>query len=144
MDYSRFEKKIRRSPMCWEWTGAKSGKGYGLFMWRKPVVQYAHRAAWFFEHSEWPALCVCHRCDNRLCVRPSHLFLGTNADNNADMVAKGRQRGPAGERNTFSLLTDEDVLQIRTLATTGITQRELGEEFAVSQQCVSAIVNRKT
>lgn len=141
--YNRFWAKVQKSDGCWEWTGHCSEKGYGLFTWKKPVVEYAHRAAWFYEHGEWPELCVCHTCDNRACVRPDHLFLGTNADNTADMVAKGRQRGAPGERNHFNTkLTEHDVREMRRLANLGAKPKTLQVVYGVSQQMVSAVLTR--
>lgn len=129
---------------CWTWTGHTSKKGYGLFCWSKPQVEYAHRASWRLVNGDWPTLSVCHKCDVRICVRPSHLFLGCNADNTADMVAKGRQRGAVGERNVFALLSEDDVVDIRSLAAFGATQGALRDGFGISQQCVSAILTRRT
>lgn len=92
----RFWAKVRRGDGCWEWTAARSAAGYG---WFKGAAgpELAHRVAWRLERGEIQAgLFVLHRCDNPRCVRPDHLFLGTNADNMADMVQKGRQsRGEA-------------------------------------------------
>lgn len=94
---TRFESKVDRSNAdgCWIWTGAPDKDGYGFLMVRpgdgKVSVVKAHRMAYEREYGPIPSgLCVLHRCDNPACVRPSHLFLGTQLDNLADMRAKGR------------------------------------------------------
>jgi hypothetical protein len=92
---ARFWAKVdKRGPDdCWEWTGAAIAKGYGKIS-RGPRgggQLAAHRVSWILAKSEIPdGQMVLHRCDNRLCVNPSHLFLGTNTDNMRDMVSKGR------------------------------------------------------
>lgn len=89
----RFEEKIERIPFsgCWIWTGALDSGGYGRFL-LNGRVDGAHRASFLLMESHIPnGMYVCHRCDVKLCVNPSHLFLGTPTDNVRDMVNKGRQ-----------------------------------------------------
>jgi hypothetical protein len=76
---------------CLEWTGAISSSGYGSIAGDEQKNISAHCAAWIIANGTIPeGLCVLHRCDNRRCVRPAHLFLGTRVDNNRDMAAKDR------------------------------------------------------
>lgn len=89
----RFWMKVRKTKRCWLWSGAEHDFGYGRL--NKPGrgngYIHAHRFAWTLAYGSIPNdMCVCHRCDNPRCVRPSHLFLGTLSDNTLDMIAKGR------------------------------------------------------
>lgn len=84
---------------CWEWQGSTNEHGYGRVKvgGRPGPVQLAHRVAWELINGAIPdGLCILHACDNPPCCNPSHLFLGTKADNTADMIAKGRARNQFG------------------------------------------------
>lgn len=87
---SRFWKRIKKSDQCWEWIGLKIKIGYGSLWW-SDKMWLAHRISWTLHFGEIPnGKFVLHKCDNRACVRPSHLFLGTQLDNVRDCISKGR------------------------------------------------------
>ena len=110
----RFWDKVRKTESCWIWTGATNGEtGYGKLS-RRSIASYpilAHRYSWFLAHGVMPSKCVCHRCDNPICVRPEHLFIGTHHDNLDDMKNKGRSN--RGSKHGMSKLTEHDVEEIR-------------------------------
>lgn len=141
-DIKRYLAKVdvRGPDDCHEWTGCMNPKGYGQFnLGGKPVR--AHRVSYFLATGEEPE-CVCHRCDNRKCCNPAHLFGGTAADNSRDMVEKARSA--QGERNGQAKLNEEHVLEIRRLYATGrFTQIKLAHVFGIDQSAVSWIVTHK-
>jgi hypothetical protein len=130
---------------CWDWQGFIQTGGYGQFRHNdKPTL--AHRAAWQLWNDQLiPAgLCVCHRCDNRKCVNPAHLFLGTHEDNYKDCVAKNRHRGFVsghihGKKKRIRKLTDEQVKEIRATLYNKEPLAVVAKRYGVSIACVSTI-----
>lgn len=126
---------------CNGWSGPLSGHGYGLVhvSGTKHGHVSAHRLAWEVHHGPIPpGLCVLHKCDNRVCTRIDHLFLGTVHDNNEDKYAKGRQ--PRGERIWNAKLTDEIVRRVWALRAVGYANREISKELGFTGQQVSQII----
>lgn len=133
----RFWRKVRKSKDgCWLWTGSVSAAGYGNIGVGKSTA-LAHRVSWMLANGDAPdGMCVCHRCDVPLCVRPSHLFLGSNLDNVRDRERKGRNIVQRGANSHFAKLTDQQVETIRRH--TG-RQVDIANEFGISQSAVSHI-----
>lgn len=128
---------------CHEWVGFKTQRGYGKFK-MNGKAQWAHRVAFFIKHGRWPNPQALHRCDNPACIRVSHLFEGTQADNMRDMRTKGRARAPRGEDRPLSKLSKKQVLSIRTAYRSGsASQQILADLNKVSQSQVSKIVRGK-
>jgi len=126
---------------CHTWTGCLY-KGYGRIM-HKRVSMGAHVASWLLVHGPVPdGLLVCHSCDNRRCVNPRHLFLGTHADNTADMKKKERQA--RGERNSHAKLTEDEVREIRVLRSQGFDRDALVLRFGVLRCAINAITRGHT
>jgi len=135
----RFYNKVNKQAEngCWTWTASCFHRGYGQFK-LGGTMKSAHRVSWMFEHGPIPAgLHVLHRCDNRRCVNPDHLWLGTHADNMRDKAEKGRA---AGESHPNAKLTEADVHAIRADKR---SQRAIAAEYGVSISQIGFIKNRK-
>lgn len=145
----RFWTHVSRGSGCWLWTGHREGSGrYGQIWVRRGRNDYArqpaHRVAWEITYGAIPeGMCVCHRCDTPLCVRPDHLFLGTQADNMADMKAKGRYVGwHAAPRQPHALSRQQED-EVRRRHAGGETQKNLSLEFGVHYGTIWKVVHRK-
>ena len=141
----RFWEKVEKGNGCWQWTAGTNRHGYGVFTMDGEQL-LAHRAAWQLTYGPVPegegahGTCVCHTCDNRLCVNPAHLFLGSHQDNMDDMVVKGRN--VRGTEQRSAKLTEDDVEKIRANEQ-GLSQRDLANLYGVSQPTISGIIRRK-
>lgn len=125
---------------CWEWD-RPAPSGYGKLTFHGKD-EHAHRASWMLAHGAIPdGLHVLHHCDNRACVRPDHLFLGTNLDNILDMRAKSRQ--PHGTAHHMAKLTEDLVREVRRRAVTE-TVGAIAADLGVSRACIHAAVQRWT
>lgn len=128
---------------CWPFTGSRNNGGYGVATGVVDGISMAHRVSWFISNGPIPdGLYVLHRCDNRPCCNPAHLFLGTLADNNRDCVAKGRHSN--GDTPGRKILTDDDVIAIRSIyRSNNVSQREIAEIFGLTLEHVWRVINRK-
>lgn len=121
---------------CWIWLGNLGGKNYGV-VWDMELNRRkrAHRAVYEILVGHIPSdKCLCHHCDNTYCVNPDHMFIGTKADNNADMRRKKRQ--VVGEKTINAKLTEGQILQIRQASG---SQTKIADQFGITQPQVSRI-----
>lgn len=143
--YERFLDHVPNQPEdgCWLWTG-HTHWGYGdhYFNGRR---QKAHRISWQIFRGPIPdGVKVLHKCDTKGCVRPDHLFLGSQRDNIRDMFAKGRQHDRSGEHSGRAKLTEYAVKQIRLwYAEGGVTMQQLGAWYGVSLAAINAVIKRR-
>lgn len=149
----RFWKKVdKNGPVhpihgqCWVWLGSTSHNGYGQFMINHSGIR-PHRYSYEVHVGPIPnGLDIMHKCDNRLCVNPDHLGVGTKKDNITDKVSKGRHAH--GETISTAKLTNEQVYEIRRRYNRTSYHKsnvaELAKEFNVNRNCIIAIVNRET
>ena len=135
----RIEAKLNKatSSGCWEYTGNRLPKGYGMVYTGQGGTRYVHRI--MFEHANgYLPPVVRHRCDNPPCCNPAHLEPGDIATNNADTAERGRVA--RGDGNAAARLTADQVLAIRSSAD---LQADLAVRYGVSQSTISEIKNRK-
>lgn len=143
----RFWTKVNKDGDCWEWTRALNRRGYGIFSVpcenKGHWCMTAHRVSYFLKHLHLPRLLVCHICDNRKCVNPDHLFIGTYTINRADCMKKSRQS--VGSDIHASRLSESNVRLIRFLySVEGVTNRELADQFHVTFKTIRDIITRYT
>lgn len=136
---------VKKSRGCWEWLGCKFTGGYGRVRVSRTSCMVAHRKAWILTNGPIPhGMLVCHKCDNPSCVRPSHLFLGTHADNIHDCMKKNRRVDHSGEKHPMAILDNNSVLLIRAAHADGEIQTHIAKKHGVSPQVINHVVKRKT
>lgn len=154
----RFWEKVQKADgdACWEWTACLfTDSGYGCFSYERKL-QGAHRVSWQLANGPIPdGLWVLHECDNRKCVRPDHLFLGTPTDNARDMVQKGRGVPPTGDRHWARVRRGENVgaknpnarldeaaaAAIKSALTVGVPVGPLAQQHGVTASAISLILS---
>ena len=124
---------------CWEWDGTIRS-GYGRFS-KDGKMKTAHRVSWEIHNGPINGLLVLHKCDNKCCVNPEHLFLGTQRDNVRDMINKKRHKVLKGSANPNAKLNQSKVQQIRDYyADGGTSYAKLAREFNVSPKLIELVV----
>jgi hypothetical protein len=137
-----FWARVRKTDSCWLWSGSLNTHGYGQVRLngKQEVVS---RVSWRWAYGAIPdGLNVLHHCDTPACVRPDHLFLGSTADNAADMVSKKRHR--FGSRHPHSKLSEESVAEIRSRGDAGEGFTSISKDFPVTAENVATICKRRT
>ena len=144
----RFMQKVQigQNGDCWRWTGAFVPNGYGYFSLNKKVM-HAHRAAFMLFKGAIPAgLYVCHQCDNQWCVNPEHLWPGTQKENIADCIAKGRKIAPPvtnwqnrTKPHHWQRLTEAQAREIIRRLHLGETQASIARQFGVNPSAIYKI-----
>lgn len=139
----RFFRYVKKGEECWEWIGGKDPNGYGrMNVEGRPTL--VHRISYRIHRGSIPdGMVICHKCDNPSCVNPDHLFVGSQADNIADMHNKGRtrKRGLKGESHANSKLTEDAVRSIRVSAESATA---LSRKYNVSRAVIHDVRERKT
>lgn len=140
----RFWTYVDKTGDCWLWLGSNNGVGYGQIR-LCGTLKYAHRISYELKYGPVPSgLYVLHKCDTPSCINPDHLFIGRQVDNVKDMITKGRDNHARGSRIYLAKLTEENIVEIRKLFTTGLTQQKIADLYNVSDTAISDIFNHRT
>jgi hypothetical protein len=158
---NRFWSKVNitQDGQCWNWNASINRSGYGQF-WLDDKMRLAHRIAFAIYNNDLSIIyntknyhkcnntfkCILHKCDNKKCCNPNHLFIGTNADNIKDKINKNRQQHMRGSSNGYSKLKENDILEIRK---NYIPRKNggmifLAKKYNVSTTNICDIIKRKT
>jgi hypothetical protein len=141
----RFWNKVEKMNLdgCWLWIGSKNDSGYGKLTVGTRQAYRAHRLSYEMRYGAIPeGLCVLHRCDVRACVNPSHLFLGTVADNNRDAASKGRARSGQGIGSAHSraVLNEQLIERIWLLRRFGLSPGKIARIIGLNRSTVKNVV----
>jgi|SRR5208282_382127 len=136
------KKTVKNEKACWDWSGSLK-VGYGVMKCKKRFIK-THRFSWKINFGPIPeGMYVCHKCDNRKCNNPEHLFLGTHEDNMKDMINKNRQRGAVGESNAKAIINKEKALEIKKMLSNGMTTIQIAKDLNISRAIVFGIKHKK-
>jgi hypothetical protein len=137
----RFWAKVEKTEDCWIWTGARNPDGYGNVGIRKKFMK-AHRVAWMITSGPIPeGMRVLHRCDNPSCVKPDHLFIGSQYDNVKDMERKNRAVKCRGSGHSLSQFTEAQVSSFRREWATGVTALSLCQKYGIPTSTMHYILH---
>lgn len=149
-DRCKILRNIKKNSMgCWEWKKSVRKDGYASSRWSGSSTIYVHRLSYLtFKGTIPEKILVCHHCDNRKCVNPDHLFLGTHSDNFQDADKKGRNqplrdKHPLGSNHGNAKLTESDIPHIIQALKDGTSHEELSQKYGVSKAVISEIRNGK-
>lgn len=133
----RFWAKVKKTPTCWLWTGARNNHHYGKF-WDGKRVGLAHRYSWSLAGKPDPQQFLLHNCDTPLCVRPSHLRPGNYSDNMRDILLRGRGHGR-------SKLNPQKVRALRAMLRPGVNNlAAVAKKFGITESAVGHIKYGRT
>ncbi|RYE67377.1 MAG: HNH endonuclease [Oxalobacteraceae bacterium] len=136
---TKFLERTKEVNGCWEWQGLRCPRGYGRTTLNRKQMP-AHRASWVIHKGEIDGgLFVLHKCDNKPCVNPSHLYLGTHVENARDRAERGQ--AASGERSGRAKLSVIQVAAIKEALAAGSSCASLGREYGVHRQTIHKIKN---
>lgn len=136
----RFLSCVDRSGGCWVWLAGRKATGYGVFNLGKGRPMGAHRAAYILTYGDIPdGMNVCHRCDNRWCVNPAHLFLATTKENMQDASKKGRLNKPRENGWKISAAGRREIV---SRSQQGESSRSIAKDFNVSHKAILKVVRK--
>jgi len=131
---------------CWRWIKGVYGSGYGAMTYMGKSMK-AHRMSYMFHNNEYelaPNIMICHRCDHKWCCAPDHLFKGTALDNMRDMINKGRQNNPRGEKASGAKMSEETAREVINLLENNIKMTKIASMLGVGKGAVNSIKRNRS